>query len=194
MQIDMHYHAILCMAVAAGFSTEVAQQIATASQFVDDNNSDGKKEIEFGDGSAFYLTATAHHPKNMKNLDDEVQRTVWVPFHFLPGNEGDNYMERIIATKDSEISREVVHFAVSNLNRQFGVQLLGIASHAYADTFSHYGFSGLSSPLNRVLLESVHTQEVLPHVLDYIQNKLTGFHESRMADYEESNHRFIDFI
>jgi len=74
MQIDMHYHATFCMAYAAGFTAEDAQQIATASQFVDDNNSDGRKELEFKDGSAFYLTATAHHPLNLSNLADEEHR------------------------------------------------------------------------------------------------------------------------
>jgi hypothetical protein len=194
MQIDMHYHAILCIAVAAGFSPDSAQQIATASQFVDDNNSDGKKELEFSDGSAFYLVATAHHPLNFKNLNDEEQRTVWVPFHFIPGNEGDSYEERIIATKDSDISREIVYFAQSNMDREFGLQLLGIASHAYADTFSHYGFSGLSSPLNRVHFETILKQGLLPDIEKYIDDKHANFLKTSAGDYEATTHRFFDFV
>ena len=45
MLIDMHFNATFCMAYAAGFTPEHAQQIATAAQFVDDNSSDGRKEI-----------------------------------------------------------------------------------------------------------------------------------------------------
>jgi hypothetical protein len=165
MQIDMHYHATLCLAYAAGFNAEEAQQIATSSQFVDDNNSDGRKELEFKDGSAFYLTATAHHPTNMSNLNDEEQRTVWVPFHFIPGNEGDSYMEKLITTKDSQISQDIVNHTLNNSPTPFYLQQLGIVSHCYADTFSHYGFSGLASPLNTINFDSIVKHELLDHVL-----------------------------
>ena len=40
--------------------------------------------------------------------------------------------------------------AVRMANRAFGPQLIGITAHVYADTFSHYGFSGASCPVNRV--------------------------------------------
>ena len=172
MQIDMHYHAILCLAYAAGFDLDSARQIATASQFVDDNNSDGRSEITFRDGSGLYLNATAHHPSAViQNLDDEEQRTVWVPFHFIPGNEGNTYMERLIATKDSAISQKVMHFAISQFEKPYALQQLGIASHCYADTFSHYGFSGLSSPLNRVLTDQIVKHELLPDIQKYVEGK-----------------------
>ena len=194
MQIDMHYHAAFCMAYAAGFTAEDAQQIATASQFVDDNNSDGRKELEFKDGSAFYLTATAHHPSNLSNLDDEEQRTVWVPFHFIPGNEGDSYMERLITTKNSQISKDIVANAISGYRKPYHLQFLGIVSHCYADTFSHYGFSGLASPLNTIILESIVKHDLLPHVLEYVAGKEEGFISKYGHEAKQATHRFIDFV
>lgn len=194
MQIDMHYHATFCMAYAAGFTAEDAQQIATASQFVDDNNSDGRKELEFKDGSAFYLTATAHHPTNLSNLDDEEQRTVWVPFHFIPGNEGDSYMEKLITTKDSRISQEIVSHVLDGKPKSYYLQQLGIVSHCYADTFSHYGFSGLASPLNIINFDSIIKHELLPHVLEYVEGKEEPFKSKYGHEAKREGHRFVDFV
>ena len=92
------------------------------------------------------------------------------------------------------ISREIVQFAKSNLERQFGLQLLGIASHAYADTFSHYGFSGLSSPLNKVHVASILKQDVLPEIQEYIERKFDDFQSNRAADYVSTQYRFFDFV
>lgn len=194
MQIDMHYHATFCMAYAAGFKAEDAQQIATASQFVDDNNSDGRKELDFKDGSAFYLTATAHHPSNLSNLADEEQRTVWVPFHFIPGNEGDSYMERLITTKNSQISQDIVANAISENLKSYHLQMLGIVSHCYADTFSHYGFSGLSSPLNTIDFDSIVKHELLDHVLEYVEGKEENFIKKYGHEAKQKTHRFLDFV
>ena len=192
----MHYYGTFCMAYAAGFTADDAQQIATASQFVDDNNSDGKKEIEFKDGSAVYLTATAHHPTNLKNLNDEEQRTVWVPFHFVPGNEGESYMERLITTKDSQIAQDIVKNVLSGEPKSYCLQQLGIVSHCYTDTFSHYGFCGLSSPLNSVPFSSIQKHELLPHIKEYVEKKETDFMNKYKDEVEQSEHRFfnVDFL
>ncbi len=195
MQIDMHYHATFCMAYAAGFTMESAQQVATASQYVDDNTGDANSEINFKDGSAVYLTPTAHHPTSaIKNLQDEEQRTVWVPFHFIPGNEGDTYQERLLATKDSEISQKITDFAVDNHHKSYSLQLLGIAAHCYADTFSHYGFCGLSSPLNVVDVSSTIKHELRPDIRKYVDDKESAFFERFGDEIEQASGRFLDVI
>jgi hypothetical protein len=50
-----------------------------------------------------------------------------------------------------------IHYAV---NSNYGLQLIGIASHVYADTFSHYGFSGISSSKNKVDAGSIELIDV----------------------------------
>ena len=73
-----------------------------------------------------------------------------MPFHFIPGNVGDGYTERLKCRMDSLIVRELRDHHLTYADRGFALHLLGIAAHVYADTFSHYGFSGVSSRGNRV--------------------------------------------
>ena len=142
MQIDMHYYGVYAMARAAGLTREASGRIATASELVDDNAEE--EHVEFGDGGRLDLMPTAHHTLDTENRNEEMQRKVWVPFHFIPGNRGRTVAERLVCRKDSAIAREVVDHAVRMANRAFGPQLIGITAHVYADTFSHYGFSGAS--------------------------------------------------
>lgn len=63
---------------------------------------------------------------------------------------------------------------------EFGLHLAGITAHVYADTFSHYGFSGVSSRGNKVHQESFELDENLePEIKDYILSKAQGFFDSR---------------
>ena len=148
MQIDMHYYGTYAMARAAGIKKKAASTIATAAQFVDDNAN--KDHIEFRDGARLDAEATAHHALNLKNIDREDQRRIWVPFHFLPGNEGTSYTERLICRQDSKIAIDMVRYGLSLVDRPYALPLIGIVAHVYADTFSHYGFSGISSRRNKI--------------------------------------------
>lgn len=148
MQIDMHYYGTYAMARAAGIKSESAKIIATSAQFVDDNAA--SSHVSFEDGARIDQEATAHHLVSDKNFVEKDQRKVWVPFHFLPGNEGDSYTEKLKCRKDSEIAREMCEHHRQYSDRPFSLHLMGIAAHVYADTFSHYGFSGVSSRGNKV--------------------------------------------
>ncbi|MHC8510334.1 MAG: DUF6765 family protein [Rhodospirillales bacterium] len=151
MQIDMHYYGTYAMARAAGVKPEIAMKIATSAQFVDDNNS-APTTVEMKDGLRVDVEATAHHAINLRNfLDPKDQRQVWLPFHFLPGNIGDNYKERLKCRKDSPVAQDMVaHYLNHYAGRDFAPELMGVAAHVYADTFSHYGFSGVSSRSNKI--------------------------------------------
>ena len=161
----MHYYGTYAMARAAGINRNTAKIIATAAQFVDDNAE--KDNIEFRDGARLDSEATAHHALNHKNIDPEDQRKIWVPFHFLPGNEGETYTERLVCRKDSEIAREMVQHMLSLANRSYAVPLMGITAHVYADTFAHYGFSGISSrrnKINKIEFDKIITQKSEKHL------------------------------
>ena len=138
------------MARAAGLQTSICQTIATAAQFVDDNHKE--TAIEFADGGWLNIIPTAHPLFNIHNTKFFIrdQRIVWLPFHFLPGNEGDSMSERLVCRKDSAIAQEMIGQCLSLIEKPFGFHLVGIAAHVYADTFSHYGFSGVSSRWNKV--------------------------------------------
>ena len=105
MQVDMHYYGTYAMARAAGLSPADCRIIVIAAQFVDDNA--GKDTIWFADGARLDVDATAHHAFDVANIDPEDQRHVWVPFHFIPGNRGTEYTERLICRQDSQVVREL---------------------------------------------------------------------------------------
>ena len=188
MQIDMHYYGTYAMARAAGLERETAQVIATSAQFVDDNIA--RDAVTFRDGSRIDTEATAHHPIDLSNRDDRDQRRVWVPFHFLPGNVGETYTERLKCRMDSPVVQEMCEHHLIHAERSFGPHLLGIATHVYADTFSHYGFSGVSSRGNRVENDSFRFHEdvdgmdgpvadLSSGIRDYITQKATAFFTGR---------------
>lgn len=152
MQTDMHYYGTYAMARVAGFREDIARAIATAAEYVDDSD---RLDVVCKDGFAIHAEPTAHHPTDLKdNTNPSDQRRTWVPFHFIPGNSGNSPEERLLCVTDSPIAREVVDHALSSLGRPFGVLLLGILAHSFLDTFSHYGFSGISSAVNRVDVDS----------------------------------------
>lgn len=181
MQLDMHYYGTYAMARAAGINPDACQVIATAAQFVDDNA--GSETVIFGDGARLDVDATAHHAKDISNLEDGDQRRVWVPFHFLPGNEGDSYTERLICRKDSAIAQQLVEHTLTLTSKPYAVEAIGILAHVYADTFSHYGFSGVSSRRNLVDQGSFKFEDLEVNIEQYILDKASNFWEK----YKEEN-------
>ena len=173
MQKDMHYFGTYAMARAAGLAPQVCQTIATAAEFVDDNGD--RETIEFPDGGRLDFVPTAHHTTDIKNIDHHDQRLIWVPFHFIPGNEGRTISERLLCRKDSEIAREMVKHNLSLADKPFGFYLAGITAHVYADTFSHYSFSGVSSRWNKIDSSSFVLVDVDPKISDHIERKATRF-------------------
>lgn len=178
MQIDMHYYGTYAMARAAGLAPEATKIIATAAQFVDDNAE--KETIEFKDGGRLDAEATAHHAFNLKNIDPEDQRKIWVPFHFLPGNEGASYTERLICRMNSPILNDMLKFALLKVRQKepFAAQLVGITAHVYADTFAHYGFSGISSRRNKIDGDSFGFPDINPKMQKHIEARAEQFREN----------------
>lgn len=144
----MHYYATYALARAAGLRADAAREIATCAEYVDHAD---RVAVVCQDGFEIRAEPTSHHPSGRADYTTpRDQRRTWIPFHFLPGNQGGSLDERLLCAMDSPIARAVLDHALERLDRDLGVPLLGIVAHAYADTFAHYGFSGISSPMNRV--------------------------------------------
>ncbi|MGH1432582.1 MAG: DUF6765 family protein [Neptuniibacter sp.] len=177
MQLDMHYYGTYAIARSAGLSEEACKIIAYSAQFVDDNAANDF--IEFDDGARIDAEATAHHPVDIKNVldfDPKDQRRLWVPFHFLPGNEGDSYTQKLRCGLDSQIAKEMVGHHTAHIDSAYGLHLAGITAHVYEDTFSHYGFSGVSSRGNRVDQESFQLgKDLEPGIKGYLLGKAKAF-------------------
>jgi hypothetical protein len=149
MDIDMHYYGTYALARAAGIAADNAHRIATAAEFVDDSTL--TEVIVHPDGARFRGEPTAHHPTELLPINDlNDQQNVWVPFHFLPGGGGDSQSQRLVCLKDSPVAKEMVAHHLDSAARPYALALMGITAHVYADTFAHYGFSGVSSRVNRV--------------------------------------------
>jgi hypothetical protein len=185
MQTDMHYYGTYAMARAAGIERDACFIIATAAQFVDDHAN--KETIKFRDGARIDTEATAHHSTNINNVKEDDQRMVWVPFHFLPGNEGEAYQEKMLCRKDSDIAKEMVRHALTLHDKVYALPLIGITAHVYADTFSHHGFSGYKSSLNKVDKGSFQFDEEHSNsIINYIRGKVDKFYEKFQANIAES--------
>ncbi|MGI9549435.1 MAG: DUF6765 family protein [Bdellovibrionales bacterium] len=172
MQLDIHYYATYAIARIAEISPQDAHIIAYAAQFVDDSTENNSRRHK--DGGLLYGVATAHHlPKIFlstiaklkdklfkKSVTDVMQRRLWIPFHFYPGNEGKNLSERLLCQKNSKLVNEMFDNHIKHAHEfSFSLHLIGIASHVYYDTFSHYGFSGVSSRNNVVNIRSIGSKD-----------------------------------
>lgn len=171
MQIDFHYYGTYALARVAGLRAGVAQTIATAAQYVDDAIDD--QLLLNRVGSRFFPEVTAHRTFDFKeNTDPDNQRQVWVPFHFLPGGQGESLSEKLVCRKDSDLSKTLVLHALDLADQPFALELIGLTAHVYADTFAHWGFSGVSSRRNRVVGDSIQVNPSTPDFVDAMRDKL----------------------
>ncbi len=149
MQKDMHFYGVYALARAAGVKDATALTLARASQFVDDATDDDVVNIK---DKTVLSTMTSHKLLDVKNAIPGDQWRVWVPFHFLPGNEpkDSGFDQRMVCRKNSGPAQELKAFALAPENAEYRPHLIGIAAHVYADTFSHFGFTGFSCEGNKV--------------------------------------------
>ena len=141
MQIDFHFYTIYALARAAGFVPDNAFVVAYASQHTDDAKYD--KALEFQNGGRFQQVLTAHRFFDLKALDKKTSYRIWIPFHFLPGNLGVEFYERMVTRPRSTVAQRLVDDLLSSNSRPYLLHRLGIFLHCYADTWSHQNFLGL---------------------------------------------------
>ncbi|MCK4764582.1 MAG: hypothetical protein KAW12_20445 [Candidatus Aminicenantes bacterium] len=160
MDIDMHLYGVYALARAAGIKDNTAWDIAYCSQFVDDSVEDEDVVIE--DDFALLPAMTSHAALDLKNAERGDQWKVWLPFHFLPGNEPENgtFLQRLTCRKNSKVAQKMVADALDEKNRRLWPHLIGVTAHVYADTFAHYGFVGIGSSANKVKTASVKSTNI----------------------------------
>lgn len=195
MQKDMHYYGTYAMARAAGLEVKDAKVIAYAAQYVDDSTANDSEVHK--DGGMFEAIATAHTGSEAIGnaiANQTEQRKVWVPFHFFPGNKGETLSEKLICQKDSPLVREMVQNHIRHavaVKDEYGLTLMGIMAHVYADTFAHFGFSGISSSLNKVDASSFEIDVQDTKARAYIMGKLSGFLTKYTPTFLIENYRKI---
>ena len=156
MQIDFHHATTYVVARLAGFPQAQAAIVAHASQYVDD--AIGSGIIRFDNGALYSRISAAHRMVDPKNVDDLTNHLVWLPFHFLPGNDGlaegltpiGSFIDKLVCRPDSPVARKMVRQAIIDQDRPYGLHRLGVVMHVYADTWAHQGFAGVLHKVNEV--------------------------------------------
>ena len=157
MQIDFHHTVTYVVARLAGMDHEKAEIVAYSAQYVDDCTSSGI--INFSNKAIYERISSAHKLFDLRNLLNIQNRGVWLPFHFLPGNNGrqpgeehdeGSFVKRLVCLPDSPLAKEMVRSAILDKEHNYSYHRLGITLHVYADTWAHQNFAGVLHNINEV--------------------------------------------
>lgn len=146
MNLEFHYYVIAYLSGRAGFDPHTAERLAYSSQLVDSSvigytidTPTGQFQTLIGQNYGFW--------------DDQIIRDVYLPFHFLPGLETEPMAQRMDGAAnpfsvraDSPLAKAALVAALSSAN----VYRIGVALHAFADSFAHQGFTGYHEDWNRL--------------------------------------------
>lgn len=146
MDIEYHYYITYLIAIKSGFEIQEAYTIAYSSQFVDDNCYE-YIIYSANDSQARYKNSIS--AINEKNLNSHKLDEILIPFHFLPdvktkGNRKDGAMNPFNTVKNSTFAE----YSLTNALKSGNLYWIGIATHAYVDTWAHQNFVGVRSNYN----------------------------------------------
>ncbi len=161
MDIEFHYYITYLIAARAGLPPPEAVTLAWASQYTDDNTFmctvDAGRPTEYRN----YISQTADILKPRLDL-----MRIYSLFHFLPGDpqapgawRKDGAMHWLTTTPGSDNANDLLAAALATGN----LYRIGIAAHAFADTWAHQNFVGYANPFNAFLKEDVATA-IMPNV------------------------------
>ncbi len=140
MKIEFHYYITHLIAARAGFRGDDLRILAYASQFTDDN--DRAYWINKGTRSEFKNRIS----QTLQPLKKDKERLEVYPlFHFIPGDPQAESAQRkdektspFNTTPDSPNANRIIDEALKTEN----FYQIGMASHAYVDTWAHQNFVG----------------------------------------------------
>ncbi|MBQ9376381.1 MAG: hypothetical protein IJU05_01065 [Schwartzia sp.] len=152
MDIDFHFGTIYVLSRWAKFGSENSNLIAHASQLVDDNFD----STPFSDEEEKRDVAQGIHVRYScqniwGNVSGKGNREIWIPFHFLPGLEGETQQEKLVCKKHSELSEKLKErLLATTLDNSVYPFRLGVGLHVFADTWAHQEFAGINNIVNKV--------------------------------------------
>jgi len=190
MNLDFHYYGTYVAARLAGYDLDSAQTIAHAAQYVDDSDESmlkdslGRSYIQDFSPIPTVQSLWDMTIKNffwsegaLKNIAD-----IWVPFHFLPGNYGNNpnikqytgplsdkgslyrwtfddestKQFKMLCQPNSPIVKSMINDIVLNhTNKDYTLLLAGMRMHVLADTWAHMFYIGMPAWFINDALEKV---------------------------------------
>jgi hypothetical protein len=143
---EFHYYTLAFLAVKAGFRPQEAQVLAWSSQYVDHNQASWKIH-----GTGFILTTKP--TQNYQFWKPDVVQEILIPFHFIPVGPSASFSGRLDqrinfwdVQPNSSVAKRLLFEALSTKN----LFQIGIAFHAWSDTWAHQNFSALFEDWNRM--------------------------------------------
>ena len=150
MQIDFHYYCIAVVCRAAGFNANDSLTIAYASQYTDDATESELIRIQTEGDLKFDPVRTSYKGLEViESITWSAQKRIWIPFHFLPPAPFDPALHTTFnfvtqPAKENTFADLLLKEAGNEPTSNYPYRLcrIGVALHAYADTWAHRGFSG----------------------------------------------------
>ena len=146
MDIEFHYYQTYLIAVKAGFTPADAYTLAYASQYVDDNDI----VFEISKDTAHYYRNYISQTMNILKPIPKLLR-IYPVFHFIPGdyddfhaNRKDGRMHRLNTTPNNSNAHAIFDDALATGN----LYRIGVATHAFVDTWAHQNFVGYFDDFN----------------------------------------------
>lgn len=181
MNADFHYYATYLAARHASFSHDEALTIAPAAGFVDDLTAQSKPKgapprvtcMAMADMTPHFFDST------MTPAYERELRDIWLPFHFIPGNENnavayqgprEEYLppwkwsaeeERnftMLCLPNSAYAVRMINDTAQYSSRPNFLHMLGLRMHVLADSWAHQNFLGLPAMYANDLYDKSHTK------------------------------------
>jgi len=155
MDTEFHYYMTAIIAHAAGFSQDEAKTIATASEYTDENDEILKVQNRLN-GKVYenYISQTMNILKPKQRL-----MRIYPIFHFISGEPDadtarrrDGKMHLLNTTPNSGIANDLIDEAIK-VKGETRMCRIGIATHAYVDTWAHQNFVGWFDYFNNIGLD-----------------------------------------
>lgn len=155
MDTEFHYYITGIIAHAAGFSQKEASLIAWSSEFTDENDVVIKVQDRSTDKIyENYISQTMNILKPKRKL-----MRIYPIFHFVPGQpddpnarRSDGKMHILNTIPDGGIAGELLDESLKKTTEN-RLHSIGIATHAYADTWAHQNFVGWYDYFNNIALD-----------------------------------------
>ena len=153
MNIEFHYYITYLIAARAGLRNDDLRVLAYSSQFTDDNKQGykikGPRRGQKIFRGRYYHNLISQTMDIFKPHDDRLN--VYPLFHFIPGEKmhpaaqrEDGRIRPFNTTPNSRNANFIIDEAIASGN----LYMLGMASHAYVDTWAHQNFVGYKDLFN----------------------------------------------
>ncbi|MFI4984151.1 MAG: DUF6765 family protein [Rickettsiales bacterium] len=137
MDFEFHYYINYLLAKLGGFSQEDAYKIAYSSQYVDDNTT--KYDVLCKrSGKVFSNQITQSFDLSMPLAD---LSRIYATWHFIPGGEHDARLDGKVSSTATTPNNPLAHLQLDKALMSGNSYAIGIASHAFADTWAHQNFT-----------------------------------------------------